>query len=107
MLQEQLMVCGTPSCMEEHTPINTEILSRFPIYSSNTSFISLAPYESLLEPQEVHSIVPLKPSLPTQNRILSITLFALSLFSSFKKRYGAPCRILLLHSTLSTKPEVA
>ena len=102
------MVRRTPSRMEERAPVNTEILSCFPIYSSNTSFIPLALYESLLETQEVHSTAPLKPALPTHNRILHIALLALSLLlSSSKKHFGALCRILLLHSTLSTNSEVA
>lgn len=108
MLQEQLMVRRTPNRMEECAPVNTEILSCFPIYSSNTSFIPLALHESLLETQEVHSTAPLKPALPTHNRILNIALLAYSpLLSSFKKHFGALCRILLLHSTPSTKSEVA
>lgn len=54
-LQEQLMVRRTPSPIEERAPINTEVLSRFPIYPSQISFISLAPYESSVDTQEVHS----------------------------------------------------
>lgn len=81
-LQEQLMVCRTPSRMEECTPANTEILSHFPIYSSNTSFIPPALHESLLETQAVHSTAPLKPALPTHNRILNYRL-ARSLSAAF------------------------
>lgn len=123
-LREQLMVRRTsnpieeraPVNTEERAPVNTEVLSRFPIYSSQTSFISLAPYESSLDSQEVHSAAPLMPALPTQlidayfatSRILNIALLTLSpLLSSFQKHFGALCRILLLHSTLSTKSEVA
>lgn len=106
--QERLMAHRTPSRMEKHALVNTEILSHFPIYSSNISFIPLALYESFLKAQEVHDIVPLKPALPTHNRILNTALLTLSsLLSCFKKHFGAPCRILLLHSTPSTKSEVA
>lgn len=106
--QERLAVHRTPSHMEKRALVNTEILSHFPIYSSNISFIPLALYESFLETQEVHGIAPLKLALPTHNRILNTALLTLSpLPSSFKKHFGAPCKILLLHSTPSTKSEVA
>lgn len=77
-LQEQLMVCRTPNPIEERAPINTEVLSHFPIYSSKTSFISPAPYESLLDPQEVHSAAPLMPALPTQQNIKYRLAYSLS-----------------------------
>lgn len=77
-LQEQLMVRRTPSPIEERAPVNTEILSRFPIYSSKTSFISLAPYESSLHTQEVHSPASLMPALPTQQNIKYRLAYSLS-----------------------------
>lgn len=77
-LQEQLMVRRTPSPIEERAPVNTEVLSRVPIYSSKTSFISLAPYESSLDTQEVHSAAPLMPALPTQQNIKYRLAYSLS-----------------------------
>lgn len=77
-LQEQLMVRRTPSPIEERAPVNTEILSCFPIYSSKTSFISLAPNESSLHTQEVHSPASLMPALPTQQNIKYRLAYSLS-----------------------------
>lgn len=78
-LQEQLIVCRTPSPTEERAPVNTEVLSHFPIYSSKTSFVSLAPYESLLDPQEVHSAAPLTPALLAQQNIKYRLAYSLSI----------------------------
>lgn len=78
------------------------------LFTPQTPPLFQALYESLLETQEVHSTAPLKPALATHNRILNIALLAGSpLLSSFKEHFGALCRISLLHSTPSTKSEVA